>query len=124
MIKLVKAYIYRFKFYVGRDKTGDIIWVRRKAEVKILAETEKSYKIRFLQPTYKHKTGYITWVSKRKVKLENTREHTLKSDKEIIAGDINLFCQDLCVCSDCKFCPLRYYKDVGGKRENKKKEKF
>ena len=42
MIKLVKAYIYRFKC---RDKTGDIIWVRRKAEVEILAETEKSYKI-------------------------------------------------------------------------------
>ena len=97
--------------------------MRRKAGVKILAETEKFYKIRFLQPTYKHKTGYITWVSKRKVKLENIREHTLKSDKEIIAGDINLFYQDLCVCSDCKFCPLRYYKDVGGKRENKKKEK-
>lgn len=116
----IVVYLYKHKIFLGKDGYGRNCWKKYQTEVKILSETEKSYRIRYLQPTCNHKTGYITWVRKRKVVQEQVYKHTWTSGKEIIAGDINIFCQDLCVCDDCNVCPLRHYKDVGGR---KKKEK-
>ena len=113
-----QAFVYKFKTLLNKTSRT---WKRYRVEVSILGETEKSYKIRFLQPTWRHKTGYTTWVRKKSVVIQEVANHTWNSKKEVIAGDINIFCQDLCVCSECRICPLRHYKDVGGRLKKKEK---
>lgn len=46
----------------------DGTFIRRESKVKIIDETDKSYKVEFLEFTDKRKPGDTAWVSKRKVK--------------------------------------------------------
>ena len=46
----------------------DGTFIHRESKVKIIDETDKSYKVKFLEFIDKHKPGDTTWVSKRKVK--------------------------------------------------------
>ena len=56
----------------------DGTFIRRESKVKIIDETDKSYKVEFLEFTDKRKPGDTAWVSKRKVKT-TTR---IKKEKE------------------------------------------
>lgn len=46
----------------------DGTFIHRESKVKIIDETDKSYKVEFLEFTDKRKPGDTAWVSKRKVK--------------------------------------------------------
>lgn len=46
----------------------DGTFTHRESKVKIIDETDKSYKVEFLEFTDKRKPGDTAWVSKRKVK--------------------------------------------------------
>ena len=46
----------------------DGTFIRRESKVKIIDETDKSYKVKFLEFTDKRKPGDTAWVTKRKVK--------------------------------------------------------
>ena len=105
-----KAYVYTIKLgYYNIIERKFIKTGIQNVEVAILGETEKSYKIRLLQPSKKYDFGYIMWVRKRNIKLRTVQEHSKFSSREIVLGDIRLYCDDYCTSTFCNICPLKNY---------------